>query len=81
MFLNDLTGKAPVRSVYMVPVVVSARVAKQNISWATQALWAGNIQLNLAQARMTLLCLLCVDAVLAWWQCIWSLLVAVDWGR
>ena len=43
MFLNELTGKVLVRSVYMVPVVASARAAKQNISWATQALWAGNI--------------------------------------
>ncbi len=32
MFLNDLTGKAPVRSMYMIPVVESARAAKQNIS-------------------------------------------------
>jgi hypothetical protein len=30
MFLNDLTGKAPVSSMYMVPVVASARAAKQN---------------------------------------------------
>jgi hypothetical protein len=42
MFLNDLTGKAPVRSVYMVLVVASARAAKQNISLAAQASWAGS---------------------------------------
>ncbi len=67
MFLNDLTGKAPVRSMYMVPVVASARAAKQNISWATQALWAGIIRLTLARARMTSACLLRVDAVLEQW--------------
>ncbi len=81
MFLNDLTGKVPVRSVYMVPVMASARVAKQNISWATQALWAGNIQLTLAWARIMSACLLRVDAVLEQWQCMWPLSVAVDRGR
>ncbi len=81
MFLNDRTGKAPVRSVYMVPVMASARAAKQNISWATQALWAGNIQLTLAHARILSACLLYVDAVLERWQRMWPLLVAVDQGR
>ncbi len=43
MFLNDLTGKVLVRSVYMVPVVASVRATKQSISWATQAFWVENI--------------------------------------
>ncbi len=81
MFLNDLTGKAPVRFVYMVPVVESARAAKQNISWAAQALWAGNIRSTLARAKITSACLLHVDAVLKRWQRMWPLLVAVDRGR
>jgi hypothetical protein len=80
MFLNDLTGKVPVRSVYMVPVMASARAAKQNISWAAQALWLGNIRSTLAQARITSVCLLRVDAVLERWQRRWPLSVAVDWG-
>ncbi len=64
MFLNDLTGKAPVGSVYMVPVMASARAAKQNISWAAQASWARNMRSTLARARMASACLLHVDAVL-----------------
>ncbi len=43
ILLKDLTGKAPVRSEYTVPVVALARAAKQNISWTAQALWVGNI--------------------------------------
>ncbi len=43
MFLNDQIGKAPVMSVYIVPSVALVRAAKQNISWAAQALWGGNI--------------------------------------
>jgi hypothetical protein len=81
MFLNDLTGKAPVRSVYMVPVVESVRVAKQNISWAAQALWVGNIQSTLTRAKITSACLLRIDSVLERWQRMWPLLVAVDQGR
>ncbi len=69
MFLNDLTGKAPVRSMYMVPVVESARAAKQNISWTAQALWVGNIHSSLARAKIMSACLLRVDAVLERWQC------------
>ncbi len=81
MFLNDLTGKVPVRSVYMVPVVASARAAKQDISWAAQASWAGSIQSTLARAIITSACLLHVDAVLEQWGRMWPLLVAVDWRR
>ena len=36
-------GKAPVRSVYMVPVVASARVVKQNMSCIVQASCVGDI--------------------------------------
>ena len=46
MFLNDLTGEVPVRFVYKVPVLASVRAAKQNISWAAQALWAGIIKID-----------------------------------
>ncbi len=81
IFLKDLTGKAPVRSVYMVLVVASARAAKQNISWTAQALWVGNIRSTLAQARIMSACLLRVDAELERWRRIWHLLVAVDLGR
>ncbi len=81
MFLNDLTGKAPVRSMYMVPVMESTRAAKKNISWAAQASWVGNIQSTSAWARITSACLLRVDAVLERWQRMWPLLVAVNWGR
>jgi hypothetical protein len=81
MFLNDLTGKVWVRSVYIVPVLASARAAKLNISWAAQALWVGNIQSTSAQERITSACLLHVDEVLEQWGCIWPLLVAVDLGR
>ncbi len=81
IFLKDLTGKAPVRSVYMVPVMALARVAKQNISGTAQALWAGNIQSTLAWARIRPACLLRVDAVLEHWRRIWPLSVAVDLGR
>ena len=81
IFLKDLTGKAPVRSVYMVLVVASARVAKQNISWTAQASWVGNIRSTLARARIMSACLLCVDAVLERWCRIWPLLVAVDLDR
>ncbi len=81
MVLNDPTGKAPVRSVYMVPVVASVRAAKQNISWAAQASWAGNIRSTSAWARIMSACLLRVDAVLKRWQCMWPLSVAVDQGR
>ncbi len=81
IFLNDLTGKATVRSVNMVPVVASARGAKQNISWTAQALWAGNIQSTLARARIMSACLLHVDTVLECWCRIWPLPVAVDLGR
>jgi hypothetical protein len=81
MFLNDLTGRAPVRSVYMVPVMEFARAAKQNISWAAQASWAGNIQSTLALAKITSACLFRVDAVLERWRHMWHLLVAVDRGR
>ncbi len=81
MFLNNLTGKAPMRSVYIVPLVASARVAKQSISWAAQALWAENIQSTSTWARITSACLLHVDAVLELWQRIRLLLVVVDLGR
>ncbi len=81
IFLKDLTGKAPVRSVYMVPVVALARAAKQSISWTAQALWAENIQSTSARARIMSVCLLQVDAVLQHWRRIWPLLVAVDLGR
>ncbi len=81
IFLKDLTGEAPVRSVYMVPVMASARAAKQNISWTAQASWAGNIQSTLARARIGSACLLLVDAVLEQWRHVWLLLVAVDLGR
>jgi hypothetical protein len=81
IFLKDLTGKAPVRSVYMVPVVASARAANQNISWTAQASWAGNIRYTLARARIMSACLMCVDAVLEHWRRIWPMSVAVDLGR
>ncbi len=81
IFLKDLTGKAPVRSVYMVPVVALARAAKQNISWTALALWAGNIQSTMARSGIMSACLLRIDAVLERWHCIWPLLVAVDLGR
>ncbi len=81
IFLKDLTGKAPVRSVYMVPVMALARAAKQNISWTAQASWAGNIQSTLVWARIMSACLLHVDAVLERWRRIWPLSVAVDLGR
>ncbi len=80
IFLKDLTGKVPVRSVYMVPVVASVRAAKQNISWTAQALWVGNIRSPSARARITSACLFHVDAVLECWHQIWPLLVAVDLG-
>ncbi len=81
IFLTDLTGKAPVRSVYMVPVVEWARAAKQNISWTAQALRAGNIRSTLARSRIMSACLLHVDAVLEHWRRIWPLSLAVDLGR
>ncbi len=81
IFLKDLTGKAPVKSVYMVPAVALGRVAKQNISWTAQASWAENIQSTSAWARIISACLLRVDAVLERWGPIWPFLVAVDLGR
>ncbi len=51
IFLKDLTGKAPVMSVYMVPVVALARAAKQNISWNEQASWAGKNTINLGAGK------------------------------
>ncbi len=81
IYLKDLAGKVPVRSVYMVPVVASARAENQNISWTAQASWAGNIQSTLAQARIMSACLLHVDALLECWRRMWPLLVAVDLGR
>ncbi len=43
IYLNDWMGKAPVRLVYMVPVVASARAAKQNMSCIAQASCIGDI--------------------------------------
>ena len=39
--LKDITENLPVRSVYIVPSLESARVAKQNMSIVEQTCWAG----------------------------------------
>jgi hypothetical protein len=68
-------------SLYIVPSMALARVAKQNISWTAQALWGGHIQSPLARARTISVLLLLVDAVLKRCQCIWPLSVALEYGR
>ena len=84
IFLNERTGKALVRSVYMIPVLALASAAKQNMSCMAHASCVGNMQLTSAWARsaLSLSQLCCVDDVFARWCCImWPLLVAVDCGR
>jgi hypothetical protein len=41
-------------SVYIMPSLALARVAKQNISWTVQASWVGHIQSTLVLARTML---------------------------
>ncbi len=43
IFFNNSTGKAPVRLVYIVPVVASARAVKQKMSCIMQASCVGDI--------------------------------------
>ena len=47
MFWNEWTGKAPVRSVYMVTVLASASAAKHRTAWTPQASWGGGHLVNL----------------------------------
>ncbi len=54
ILLKDLTGKAPVRSMNMVPVVALVRAAKQNISYTAQASWAGEYTINLSTGKNNL---------------------------
>jgi hypothetical protein len=51
--LNDLTGKSPVRSMNMVPVLALASAAKQNMYYMAHASCVGNTQSNSAWARHT----------------------------
>ena len=81
IFLKDQTGNDLVISVYMVPAVASARVAKQNMSCTAHASWMGNILSTLVRAQTMSGWLLRVEAVLARWQRIWHLLVVVDLGK
>ena len=53
IFLNDLTGKSPVRSMNMVPVLALASAAKQNMYYMAHASCVGNTQSNSAWARHT----------------------------
>jgi hypothetical protein len=54
-------GKAPVRLVYIVPVLASMRAAKQNISCMEQTSWVRNMWLTSAWAAMMLDCVLLVN--------------------
>ncbi len=54
IFLKDPMGKAPVRLVYIVPVLVSTRAAKQNISCTDQTSWIRDMWSTLAWAVMML---------------------------
>ena len=67
--LNERTGKAPVMSVYIVPVIALARAAKQKISCTAHSSCCGNMRSTLVRAATMVLCALRVDAVLDLCQC------------
>ena len=81
MLRNDRTGKAPVPSVYIVPVCMSARAAKQNMSCAEHTSSVGSRRSTSERACRIAGCCVRVD----WtpWRCrrMWPLSVAVDGGR
>ncbi len=81
IFLNDRTGKAPVRSVYMVPVLASASTAKQNISCMLHTSCWGIIRSTSARTATLTCWTLRMEAVLDWYLHMWPLLVAVEQGR
>ena len=81
MFLKDKTGKAPVRSEYMVPALALANAAKQNTSCMVHASWAGNIRSTSAQAATMSAFTFLVDAVLALCRRVCHLSVAVEQGK
>ena len=78
--LKEQTGKAPGRSVYMVPVVKSARAVKQKILWVTQISSMGCRLSTWSCALRMAGWMVCVDRVPCRWRRMWPLSVAVESG-
>ncbi len=81
ILLKEQTEKAPVVTVYMMPVMALESLAKQNTSCIAQISWGGNTQSTSARAAIMLDCILRIKDVLAWCQRMCPLSVAVEPSR